>query len=170
MLTVIGSKVYGLLRNLLAPAKPADKDFAEIVQVMQEHLSPKPLTIAERFKFHRRNQGENESVSQYLAELRKLSEKCEFGDYLEEALRDRLVCGLVNEKIQQRLLSEARLLLKKAFEIAQSMETAQRETQVMRALGSHTEADIRHMNATSRKPCTRCGKAGHHLDKCFFRD
>ena len=60
--------------------------------------------------------------------------------------------GLANEKIQQRLLSEARLSLKKAFEIAQSMETTQRETQVMRASGSHTEADIRHMNAISRKP------------------
>ena len=51
LLTVIGSKAYSLLRNLLAPAKPADKDFDEIVQVLQNHLSPKPLIIAERFKF-----------------------------------------------------------------------------------------------------------------------
>ena len=100
LLTVIGSKAYGLLRNLLSPAKPAEKEFDKIVQVMQNHLNPRPLIIAERFKFHRRNQGENESVAQYVAELRKLSEKCEFGDYLEQALRDRLVCGLVNERIQ----------------------------------------------------------------------
>lgn len=46
------------------------------------HLSPKPLIIAKRFKLYRWNQSENESVAQYLAELRKLSEKCEFGDYL----------------------------------------------------------------------------------------
>ena len=128
LLTVIGSKTYSLLRNLLAPAKPADKGFDEIVQVLQNHLSPKPLIIAERFKFHRRNQGESESVAQYLVELRKLSEKCEFGEYLEQVLRDQLVCGLVSEKIQQRLLSEAKLSLKKAFEIAKSMETAHRET------------------------------------------
>lgn len=52
LLTVIRSKAYGLLQNLFTPAKPADKDFAEIVQVIQDHLSPKPLTIAKRFKFH----------------------------------------------------------------------------------------------------------------------
>ena len=89
LLTVIAVKSLWLA--VKSCAKPADKDFAEIVQVMQDHLSPKPLTIAERFKFHQRNQGENESVFKYLAELRKLSKKCEFGNYLEEALRDRLV-------------------------------------------------------------------------------
>ena len=35
LLTVIGSKTYSLLQNLLVPAKPADKGFDEIVQVLQ---------------------------------------------------------------------------------------------------------------------------------------
>ena len=86
LLTVIGSKAYSLLQNLLASAKPTDKDSDEIVQVLQNYLSPKPLIIVERFKFHHRNQGENESVAQYLVELRKLSEKCQFGEYLEQEL------------------------------------------------------------------------------------
>ena len=171
LLTVIGSKSYGLLRNLVSPAKPAEKKFEDIVEVMKNHLNPKPLIIAERFKFHRRNQGENESISQYVAELRKLSEKCDFGDYLEQALRDRLVCGLVSEKIQQRLLSEADLSLKKAFEIAQGMETAQKETHEMRVSASVSQGgEIGQVNVISRRSCTRCGKGGHHPDKCFFKD
>ena len=136
LLTVIESKAYGLLRNLLSPAKPVEKKFDEIVQVVQNHLNPRPLIIAERFKFHRRGQGVNESVVQYVAELCKLSEKCDFGEYLEQALRGRLVCGLVNEKVQQRLLSESKLSLKKAFEIAQGTETAQKETYKMRSSAS----------------------------------
>ena len=140
LLTVIGSKSYGLLRNLVSPAKPAEKKFEDIVEVMKNHLNPKPLIIAERFKFHRRNQGENESISQYVAELRKLSEKCDFGDYLEQALRDRLVCGLVSEKIQQRLLSEADLSLKKAFEIAQGIS------------GNSSEGNSRNESICVRKP------------------
>ena len=79
---------------------------------------------------------------QYVAELRKLSEKCEFGDYLEQALRDRLVCGLVNERVQQRLLSESELSLKKAFEIAQGMETAQKETYEMRSSTSDGDRQV----------------------------
>ena len=74
LLTVIEGIAYALLRNLLAPAKPAKKSFDVVVKVMKDHLKPKPLVIAERFKFHRRNQHEEETVAQYLTELRKFSE------------------------------------------------------------------------------------------------
>jgi len=92
------------VHNLLAPAKPSSKKYQEIVDVMTEYLQPQPLIIAKRFKFHKRNQASAETVSQYLAELRKLVEKCKFDAYLEEALRDRFVYGLRSEFIQRRLL------------------------------------------------------------------
>ena len=38
-------------------------------------------------------------MAQYLAELRKLTEHCDFRDNLDEALRDRLVCGIVSVPI-----------------------------------------------------------------------
>ena len=63
---------------------------------------------------------------QYMAELRRLADKCKFGDYLEQALRDRLVCGLKQESIQRKLLTlEEPVTLKKAFETAQGLEMAQ---------------------------------------------
>ena len=46
---------------------------------------------------------------------------------MEEALRDRLVCGLKSVQIQKKLLAERDLTLKKAFETAQSMELANKE-------------------------------------------
>ena len=55
------------------------------------HLSPKPLLIAERFRFHKRNQLEGEPVSTYLGELKKLTLYCESGASLNDAVRDRLV-------------------------------------------------------------------------------
>ena len=116
--------MYGLLRNLRAPAKLSSLSFKDIVETLQQHLTPKPLLIAERFPFHRRNQLEGETVSAYLAELRKLSLYCEFGTNLDDSLRDRLVCGLHNELIQKRLLSEPSLSLAKATEIALAMEAA----------------------------------------------
>jgi len=39
-------------------------------------------------------------------------------------LRDRIVCGINNGKIQQRLLAEKTLTLAKTIELAQGMETA----------------------------------------------
>ena len=68
-----------------------------------------------------------------MAELKKLAEHCEFRDYREEALRDRLVCGLLNEAIQKRLLTQKDLTLREAVEIAQGMDTASREAKDMKA-------------------------------------
>ena len=51
LLTVIGGKTYSLLRTLTSTDKPSTKSFEEIVAILQGHLSPKPLLIAERFRF-----------------------------------------------------------------------------------------------------------------------
>ena len=72
---------------------PGDrKSFDELKEVLIGHYSPKPILIAERFKFHRRNQLESELVAQFVVELKRLALKCEFWVFLEKALRDRLVC------------------------------------------------------------------------------
>ncbi|XP_034157776.2 LOW QUALITY PROTEIN: uncharacterized protein K02A2.6-like [Pangasianodon hypophthalmus] len=133
LLSAIGGKAYALLRSLTAPAKPADVSFDNIVKTMQDHLAPKPLLIAEQFRFHKRNQNEGESIAAYVAELKKLSEHCQFGDGLNDALRDRLVCGILQESIQKRLLTEADLTFKRAVEIAVAMETAARDAVELRS-------------------------------------
>ena len=55
---------------------------------------------------------------------RKLTEFCEFGNFLNETLRDRFVYGLTIEQIQKRLLSEDNLTYDKAVKIALAMESA----------------------------------------------
>ena len=67
-------------------------------------VNPKPSPIVKRYKFNTRRQGEGESVSTYVAELRKIAEHCEYGTVLSDMLRDRLVCGISNKAVQRRLL------------------------------------------------------------------
>ena len=55
--------------------------------------------------------------------VRKLA-STEFGAFLQDALRDRLVCGLRNTAAQKNLLSEENLTLEKAIRVAQSLEAA----------------------------------------------
>lgn len=94
--------------------------------------------IAERFKFHGRYQREGESVTRYIVELKKLAATCEFGTFLSESLRDRFVYGLRDGATQKKLLSVADLTFKRASEIAQAMEIAEKNTQEFRP-GSHSE-------------------------------
>ncbi|KAJ8032952.1 hypothetical protein HOLleu_23051 [Holothuria leucospilota] len=80
-LTVISPTAYAVLKSLSSPAKPSDKNIDTLAQLLKDHYSPKPLTIAERFKFHKRDQKEGESISGYLVEVKKLAATCEYGDF-----------------------------------------------------------------------------------------
>ena len=62
-LSAIGPKTYKLLRDLMAPTRPK-KPLKDIIAVLEEHFEPKPLVIAERFHFHRRQQRVGESIAQ----------------------------------------------------------------------------------------------------------
>ena len=185
LLSLMGGKTYTLLRDLTSPDKPATKTFVELCDVLKSHYSPKPLVIAERFRFHKRNQREGESIKQYVAELKKLSQFCEFGNNLNESLRDRLVCGIVSVPIQKKLLSEANLTLAKAVDISTAMEMASRD--VMELHGKQTTtSDINKVTkeggqarksvgqrkksrTSTKKPCYRCG-GKHNQDVCFYKD
>jgi hypothetical protein len=107
---------------------PQEKSLADIIAALKDHFEPKPIVIAQRFHFHRRNQLPAESVAEYVAELRRLSTHCDFGAYLNGALRDWLVCGLHQESIQKRLLAVKDLTVKDAMETAQGMEAADDES------------------------------------------
>lgn len=130
-LSLIGPQAYALLRNLLTPDLPSSKTFDVLKTTLKEHYMPKPSVIGERFKFHNRHQREGESVSDYLVSLKQLATDCEFKDFLNEAIRDRFVCGLRSDLIQKKLLAEKDLTLKMATETALAMEMAAKSTNEM---------------------------------------
>ena len=96
---------------------------------MTNHQNPKPSVIRERFKFNKRDRGPSESVAKYIAALRRLSEHCNYGTVLEDMLRDRLVCCIRDDRIQQRLLSEATLDFDRPVQIASPIERATKNLQ-----------------------------------------
>ncbi|CAB4041637.1 Hypothetical predicted protein [Paramuricea clavata] len=136
LLSVCGSKT-----------KPSEKTFAELVELVQQHQHPKPSAIVQRFKFNTRFRKPGESIASYVAELRSLSEHCDFKSTLEEMLRDRLVCGINDEQIQRRLLAESSLDFKKAMKIVTSMETAVKNARDL----THQMANA---NINTEKPTT----------------
>ena len=85
----------------------------------------------EKVKFYKRLQCEEESVAEYSATLKQMSTHCDFGSFLNDALHNQLVCGLCHKTMQKKLLAEHKLTFKKACEIAQAMELADRKTNKM---------------------------------------
>ncbi|CAN7982234.1 unnamed protein product [Ixodes pacificus] len=91
------SRTYSTLRSLLAPMKPTEATLEASLQTLGSHYFPKPSLMVSRFKFNSRVRQEGESISDYADSLKKLSEHCEFGTFLNDLLRDRIVCG-INDK------------------------------------------------------------------------
>ena len=127
VLSVMGPQTFKLLQNLITPVQPGDKMYAELVEVLTDHFSSKQLEIVQRSKFYSRLRKPVENILSYIAELCALGEHCNFGETLDVMIRDRLFCGVNDDSIEKRLLTEGdKLSLTKAIMIAQSYETAER--------------------------------------------
>ena len=111
----------------MIPRSAKEVELTEITRVLKEHYNPAPLEIAESFHFGTRVRKEGESIADFIVALKKLSIHCKFGVYLNRALRDRFVCGLNYEKIQNRLLNTADLTFKLACETARAMEMSEQQ-------------------------------------------
>ena len=86
LLSVVGAEIYQLIRSLVAPDKPTEKNFNQLVELVQQHYQPTPSVIVQRFKFNSRSQRSGESIATFVAELRRLSEHCNFGRTLDDML------------------------------------------------------------------------------------
>ncbi len=161
LLTVIGTKNFNLVKNLCAPSKPTEKKYDELVKLVEEHLSPKPSFIAERYKFSLRNQQEHESIAEYIVQLKQLSMFCEFKSSLADYLRDRLVSGLRSDAIKKRLLGEDDLTFEKAATIATNMEMMDKGAAQLTG-GSSRGLQIAHLHSGGRKgSAPRQGEKSH---------
>ena len=79
------------------------------MKLLKDHFNPKLTVIVQRFQFNTLYRKTGESVATFVAELRRLTELCKFGPNLSEMLRDHLVCGIGDSRIQKRLLAEPNL-------------------------------------------------------------
>ena len=185
LLSVCGAQTYKLMCGLVAHLKPKDKTFKELKELVQKHLKPKPSVIVQRYKFNTRGQHAGESVSCFVAGLRHVAQECNFGAQLSDMLRDRLVCGVISERVQRRLLAEPELTFDKAFSLATAMETAERNASELQTkfsgAGEDNSADsnmaaeqINKLEGSRSKDKTKiecwfCEKYGHMEKECRLK-
>ena len=119
----------------------------------------KALLIAERFRFYQRSQAVD--------------------TFLDQALRDRFVCGLTAEAAQKKLFAEANLSMTRALGLARGMEVAAHDAKELKhsALTSGTSSASNpdsHVYQIAEEQagsgCHRCGKSDHDGWTCRFKD
>ena len=100
--------------------------------------SRKKITY-ERHKFNIRDQIENETIDQYVTVQQTLAATCEFESLHDGLIRDRIVCGIKNQSLKERLLRETDLTLTKAIDICRAAEVSREQ---VKALGDKTPANV----------------------------
>ena len=188
-LSIIGPKLFALTSDLVSPRSPQECSLDELITALNNHFKPQVIVIYERFKFYNRSQEQHENVMSYVAALKSLASTCDFGDRLEEMLRDRVVMGLREEGTQRVLLTERNLTFARAVEIAIAREAAARDVKEFGHKQSNNSAKEVNIVKTTKtnfakkprpvggkekpskpeKPCSGCGKY-HWKNDCPFKD
>ena len=135
LLSALGPTVYKTIKSLSEPTPVTGKSYEELCAMLVSHYGPKRLVISERFRFYKRDRKLGETVAQYSVELQTLASPCKFGTFLDDALRDRLVCGIQSEYIQKYLLTKDGLTFQKAVEMAKTLETATKDLKDIKSNG-----------------------------------
>ncbi|XP_048506850.1 uncharacterized protein LOC125499994 [Athalia rosae] len=167
--------------------------YTDLIAYLASLFEDKVVEIAEAYKFHCRKQGQGESVKDYVTALKKLSQTCGFGSFLQTAIRNQFVYGLNNPAIRQRLLETETLTLEKALNVASAMELSKKENEGLsgydesiqfvatsgRRRGSQFNDRDKSRNSNFRRGgkqfggkkgnesfCFRCGSPDHIANKC----
>ena len=168
-ITMLGQTTFVKLRDLASPNDITTLSLDQVIELLTAHYRPQIIEIAERYKFFKRTQEDQERTTDFIAALRRLAMTCKFGQYLDTALRDQFVCGLNDRKCQRELLSTQELTLQTAIQKATAAETATRESRGILGASAERMASKDLHKMTAKPKCIRCGRTGHQPTQCKYK-
>ena len=105
LITIIGEDARDVYSTFNWSEEGDNAKIAPVLQKFAEYCQPRKNVPFERYRFNRRSQEPGETYDQYRTALRKLAEGCEFEAITpDEILRDRLVFGVRDDNVRERLL------------------------------------------------------------------
>ena len=82
-----------------------------VITKFDNHFAPKRNVIHERAMFNKRDQLLDDSAESFIRVLYEMAERCHFGAAKDDVIRDRLVVGISENELSQRLQLKADLKL-----------------------------------------------------------
>ena len=79
------------------------KDYGKVLEKLDSFFDVRKNVIFERARFNQRHQRENESVEEFITSLFSLAEHCDYKDATEEMIRDRIVVGIRDKALSEKL-------------------------------------------------------------------
>lgn len=118
--------------------------------------------VYERARFNMRKQDANETVDAFVTALCALAEHCNYGTLRDELIRDRIVVGLADTRLSERMQMEKDLDLEKAINMARQSEDIKKQQNTLRSKVS----GVKQTDASSVDGVFR---GRQHKDKAKFK-
>ena len=132
---------------------------------------------------------ENESLDNFITDLFTLAQHCNYGTLHDEMVRDRIVVGLKDKTLSEKLQLEADLTLEKAINQARQKELVRQQQGIIRQEGP-SASNVDRVKSTRPRPkdkfktsfktsnkvkdrnqtCGRCGGKPHKRNECPAKD
>lgn len=161
------------------------KTYAGVIASFAAFFNVRKNVILERARFNRRSQNPDESVETFITSLYSLSADCAYGNLRDQMIRDRIVVGIRDHKLSERLQLDPDLTLEKAKTLVRQREAVQEQQSALRGNPRH-ESTVDYVRrkpqgkreqkraGSVRRPgeqkpqhkCSRCGKGPHPRYSC----
>ena len=123
LLSIIGPEALRVF-NAFTWQQNEEKTVDSILQKFESYCQPKRNVSYERFIFMSRKQKKNESFDDYIIALKNLVKSCDYEHLADSLVRDAIIMGVNDKKIQEVLLRENNPGIDKCINIARASERA----------------------------------------------
>lgn len=150
----MGAEAEDILTSFGLSAGDGD-DYDTVKERFQGHFVHRRNPIYERARFNTRRQEPGESVDSFLTALYCLAEHCDYGPLREQMIRDRLVVGLADGNLAEKLQLESDLRLEDAVLRARNSEAVKGQQPIVRGSTTplaHATAGVDAVQTYQKKP------------------
>ena len=152
----------------------ARDDYKVVLTKFEAYCRPRKNVVYERHRFRGRNQVEEEPVDKWVKDLRIIAKDCDFEAQEDSMIRDQIVYGVHDKRVQERMLRDSKLDLAKAVELCRAAESSRTQ---MIEISKGPQVDINEMKTQGapgggegKGPCFNCGLPGHQAKECTQED
>lgn len=131
---------------------------------MEKHFIGKHNVIFERAQFNMGCQQEGESSEAFITDVHTLAEHCNFGVLKDELKRDRIVVGIKDRKLSEKLQMDSELTLAKAIQQVRQSEAVEKQQTIL-----HSATGVDHKTNVDTIKTMRRGKNFQHTGKQRFQ-
>lgn len=153
LLSIIGKSSLKEYLTFTFPALAAGqtRTVKEVLDKFDEHYKPYRNVTLATFVFNNIVQKQSQNFDSFVTEVKLQGDQCEFGAAYDRNVKDRIIQGLREDVLRERLLREGMLTLQKTIEICKSAELSKLHSIAMTQSSTSMQIDAINYNKGKRE-------------------